>query len=343
MKRLLSILLLLIAAITHAQQPPVTKTIGKDPNGNVHCGLQDRAGNMWFGTTGLGVYRYDGKTFTNFTAKDGLPGNNIYTMLEDRDGNIWFGGTAGICRYNGSTFTPIPLSGTYSGYVLVAASAVTAGSRIPHAMLQDKDGKIWVGTSKGVYVYNGSYFTHFLQNDNVVNNNKLKLIETQSVLQDNAGNIWFTTWFEGVCCYDGKYISQFTPNGEVWFSALAEDKQGNIWIGRRDKGVCRYDGKTFTNILQHGDLDECGVSTMITDKAGNIWIGTESGELHLRDKIGGAWRYDGKNFTNFTPKDGLPHFAVFTILENRTGGIWFGTRNTGLCHYDGKTITNFSD
>jgi ligand-binding sensor domain-containing protein len=36
---------------------------------NVHCGLQDKAGNLWFGTTGDGVYRYDGQTFTNFTTK----------------------------------------------------------------------------------------------------------------------------------------------------------------------------------------------------------------------------------------------------------------------------------
>jgi hypothetical protein len=48
---------------------------------NVHCGLQDKVGNIWFGIIGAnvdgqpggqGVYRYDGKTFTNFTVKDGL-------------------------------------------------------------------------------------------------------------------------------------------------------------------------------------------------------------------------------------------------------------------------------
>jgi len=43
----------------------------------VHCGLQDKTGNLWFGTTGDGVYRFDGKLFTNFTMKDGLDTNQI--------------------------------------------------------------------------------------------------------------------------------------------------------------------------------------------------------------------------------------------------------------------------
>jgi hypothetical protein len=35
--------------------------------GNVHRGFRDNAGNLWFGTRGMGLCRYDGKLFTNFT------------------------------------------------------------------------------------------------------------------------------------------------------------------------------------------------------------------------------------------------------------------------------------
>jgi hypothetical protein len=35
----------------------------------IRCMLQDQSGNLWFGTDGGGVSKYDGKSFTNFTEK----------------------------------------------------------------------------------------------------------------------------------------------------------------------------------------------------------------------------------------------------------------------------------
>jgi ligand-binding sensor domain-containing protein len=42
----------------------LVKTQGSNVSDNVHCALKDKAGNLWFGTTGEGVYRYDWKLFT---------------------------------------------------------------------------------------------------------------------------------------------------------------------------------------------------------------------------------------------------------------------------------------
>jgi len=41
-------------------QPKLVKTQGSTEADNVWCGLQDKAGNLWFGTTGEGVYCYNG-------------------------------------------------------------------------------------------------------------------------------------------------------------------------------------------------------------------------------------------------------------------------------------------
>ncbi len=50
--------------------------------------LEDRKGNLWFGSIGSGVYYYDGKSFQNFTTKDRLIGNAVFAMLQDKTGNI---------------------------------------------------------------------------------------------------------------------------------------------------------------------------------------------------------------------------------------------------------------
>ena len=59
------------------------------------------------------------------------------------------------------------------------------------------------------------------------------------------------------------------------------------------------------------------------DKTGNIWFGTH----------GGASRFDGKSFTNFTTDQGLANNVVKTILEDKMGNLWFGT-DCGVSRYD---------
>ena len=74
---------------TLAPAPKIKKPQDKNTNKTIHCGLVDQQGNIWFGTTGEGVFRYDGKLFTQFTMKDGLSSNCIWSIMEDRSGTIW--------------------------------------------------------------------------------------------------------------------------------------------------------------------------------------------------------------------------------------------------------------
>jgi len=71
---------------------------------------------------------------------------------------------------------------------------------------------------------------------------------------------------------------------------------------------------------------------MLQDRNGNYWLATWQGII----------RYDGKLFTNFTLKEGLIHFHVLTVFEDKKGDLWFGTVRGGLYRYDGKTFTLFT-
>jgi ligand-binding sensor domain-containing protein len=66
--------------------------------------LEDRKGNLWFGTRDSGVYRYDGKSFQHFSTRQGLASNMALHLYEDRAGNIWFGAS----RYDGKSFRILP-------------------------------------------------------------------------------------------------------------------------------------------------------------------------------------------------------------------------------------------
>ena len=54
---------------------------GKLAYHDVRSMLQDRDGNLWFGTDGGGVSRFDGKTWTTFTVADGLTTNEAQVIF----------------------------------------------------------------------------------------------------------------------------------------------------------------------------------------------------------------------------------------------------------------------
>jgi ligand-binding sensor domain-containing protein len=308
-------------------QPKLIKTLGslKDKGNNVHCSLQDKAGNLWFGTTGDGVYKYDGKAFTQFTASNGLKNNSVNHMLEDKDGKIWIGTAAGLVLYDGKTFTEIQIP--------LRKNMPPNKYRNEHtvfSIMQAKSGKLWFATIDGVYVYDGKSFTPFIVNEGggfLSSNHNVEYI-----LEDRAGNIWFGGRVnKGVFRYDGKSITNIKPNGDNWAWPVLQDKNGNIWFSNWS-GAYRYDGKSFISFTKKDGLSGDMVARIIEDKKGNLWFGGD-----------GLSRYDGKSFTRFTTKDGLLNNSIWSILEDKTGNLWVGTRETGLYLYDGKTFIVYSE
>jgi serine phosphatase RsbU (regulator of sigma subunit) len=64
--------------------------------------LEDKSGNLWFGTYGGGVSKYDGKSFTHFTDKEGLSNNIVLSILEDKSvpqGGIWLSTESGLNQF----------------------------------------------------------------------------------------------------------------------------------------------------------------------------------------------------------------------------------------------------
>ncbi len=84
---------------------------------DIYSVYADRAGNIWIGATGYGVYRYDGKNFTLFNESDRQDLIDKYmgiqSILEDRNGTLWFGFSGGLFRFNGTSFTNVTQDGPW--------------------------------------------------------------------------------------------------------------------------------------------------------------------------------------------------------------------------------------
>ena len=85
----------------------------KDPNSITNAKLEtlaiDNAGNIWIGTLGGGMEKFDpaSNTFIHFLHKKNDPGSlssdTVTAILQDHLGNLWVGTSVGLDRYDNKT------------------------------------------------------------------------------------------------------------------------------------------------------------------------------------------------------------------------------------------------
>lgn len=255
--------------------------------------LEDSKGNLWFGTIGAGVYRYDpsaslrpgGESFTNFTTKDGLANDRVTCVYEDKAGNIWFGTEGGASRYDGKSFRNF-----------------TTNEGLPNqdvnVIIEDRNGKYWIGARGEACTYDpsaslsagGKTFTK------LTNEAGAPFVNVRSIIEDRRGNIWLGG-NGGLWRYDpsaslkpdGKSFTNFTQN---FIGYIYEDREGNIWTSSEDGSnrawvLSRYDASSLS-----GDQatptrirsEEGMYFGIMEDVQGGIWFGN----------LNGVCRYDGR-------------------------------------------------
>lgn len=175
----------------------------------------------------------------------------------------------------------------------------------------------------------------------------------RSIFQDKSGVYWFGTNNAGVFRYDpsnkeGKTLIQFTEkdglaNNQI--QSIQEDENGNLWFGTGNFGVSRFDGKKFTTLTSQENLQVANPSLQEwKTEANDLWFYAG----------GGVYRYNANSFV-YLPlgkSDGssaqnspfnLSRYAVYCMLKDSKGNLWFGTQAQGVCRYDGKSFTWFTE
>lgn len=294
------------------------------PSGVVRMIKQDNKGNIWF-TSWQGIYKYDGKRFTNITK--GQTSARFFSILQDRKGNWWFGSIgSGVFYYDGSFFRHFT---TKDG--LLNNDVVS--------IYEDKKGIIWMGVFGGVSCYDGKTFRNYIiQGDSMYADRSGKIFldrpanEVNTVLEDKTGKLWFGTRGKGFV-YDGKTISVIANKGKPFtgINSIIEDKQGAVWLGGKD-GLWRYDGVAFKRFAPNA------VSYVLEDRKGNIWTSSVTAK-------GGMLRYYHRKTLDYlrpTITDINPMAnVVFGFLEAKDGSVWFGSE--GIYQFDGKNILDFRE
>lgn len=299
-------------------------TIHPDPTYNheaTHAIGVDSAGQMWFTSpyNYAPVLTYDGTSWHHVIPENGCD-NWVRQGAFDGAGQLWLTTWAGLCRYDGTTWTRYH-SGN-SGVLSDLTQALAAEGQM-----------VWLGYADGsgvapvtVTQFNGSAWEHYEKPD------FLPRPFGQGIAVDHEGQKWFGLAPKGVAMFDGEDWTLYDDGNsglpDTCTVIIATDLMGHLWFAGDlcAGGLVEFDGVSWT---QHYELGGDGVpSAMVkavaVDQSNHVWAGSSQG-LSV---------YDGTAWTTYdTGNSGLPNDSVASVVIDGAGNTWAGCTT----RFDGST------
>jgi signal transduction histidine kinase/ligand-binding sensor domain-containing protein len=268
---------------------------------------EDSRENLWI-RDGLNLYLLRDGQITRLPEV-----SNLRPLHEDAEGGVWFGKAFGLgdpgdflTRFKDGRFTAF---GEADGVLKATIRSITS----------DREGSIWLATSRGLYRARKRLMRAFSTEDGLVGH------EVYPLAQSRDGQIWVgtTQGVNRISFKEGRFeISPPILSG--FTEALWEDAAGRMWVGI-DRSLRRYENGKFQDLPL-----KARVYGVISDREGKYWVAARQGVFKLDDD---------KLVAHYTTKDGLPSDDVKTIHQDRHGTLWFGTYG-GLAQLkDGKFIS----
>ncbi|MBX0326215.1 hypothetical protein K2Z83_00720 [Oscillochloris sp. ZM17-4] len=281
---------------------------------------EDPAGRIWLGSEN-GVSRYDGASWVSYGVADGLADDNVWSIAGDGE-SVWCATSRGLSRLRGGRWERFGVADGLPGED-VRAVLVTA------------DGAVWAGTfgrgiarlAPGARRWEPAPLPPQLARIGAF---------VQAIWQAPGGDLWFATNGLGALrLRDGRF-EQFSfrlgSRNTVWsITALPGDDA--VWMGTF-QGVARIAPDDTVTVLedlvQGRTISATETLAVAGDADGDLWLATRSQGV-LRRTMGG-WQRVGA-------ADGLGRNYVQTILADREGRIWFGTRGGGVTLADRRPLS----
>ncbi|MBS1562817.1 MAG: response regulator, partial [Bacteroidetes bacterium] len=307
---------------------------------------EDREGNLWVGTSGGAVSLYDRKRdlFINFpTAADtGLmvPNVVIRSICSDYLGNIW------LAQYE-YPYVIDPKTRRMTRLDLIGPGDKSRGRISLICMLEDSHRRLWIGTDKGLFLYQRETrsFRRFLHDSS--NHASLPDDYVRALAEDKKGRLWVGTE-EGLCVmhsgmdgftsYQDMDSAHPVPARGV-INAIASDQDGLLWVGtmRGLFAINPDNGHVQTYLPDESNLHSLtskAIKCIYIDKQGIYWFGTYRGGINKYDK--------NLNLFNLKLSDAFhengSRSSIVTSFANRKDGkLWVGTDGGGLYIFDPAT------
>jgi signal transduction histidine kinase/ligand-binding sensor domain-containing protein/CheY-like chemotaxis protein len=189
------------------------------------------------------------------------------------------------------------------------------------AILQSRDGYLWLGTQAGLARFDGVRFTVFDRSSVP----EFHRENVHALAEDAAGTLWIAT-DAGLLSYRKNRFSRMgTADGlpSELIRSLLTARNGTLWVGT-DAGICRIkNGRLEQPVVLPGSADFSATRINQT-RDGSIWLSSNVGLYHYANGL----------LERFGVEQGLPADVVYVLHEDRRGVKWVGTFR-GLARMEG--------
>jgi ligand-binding sensor domain-containing protein/signal transduction histidine kinase len=300
---------------------------------------EDRNGNIWFGSLGGGLNKYNRNTdsFKRFLHDDknnnSICSNYIREICIDRNANLWIATEGGVDKFNPFTEKFTHFKNDYTNPNSILSDYVTS-------ICEDQNGNIWIGSGYGIDRFDSktNQFVHYLRTISVSGN----------IYLDRSKILWFGTG-QGIFRYDSKndkmiqYRNNYFNTSNQSIRCMHEDSQGNFWVAPTTGGLYNFNrnngrfSQYIDNPSNEINLSKDVVYTIYEDRYGILWCGTAGGGVTKLD-------FHKTQFTNYLSLVGnvksLSNNNVYSIIEDEQGFLWISTYGGGFNKFDPKAKTN---
>jgi ligand-binding sensor domain-containing protein len=147
------------------------------------------------------------------------------------------------------------------------------------AMVQTRDGYLWLGGYKGLGRFDGVRVRWFTMADTPA----LSSDAVYVLYEDRSGNLWIGTDDGGIIRYrDGQFVSFGPAQGlmEVEVHSICEDRDGRLWVGTR-QGLFYFTNERFFEWSAKNFPTETVVYDLAAVPDGGMWMASSSGLFRL--------------------------------------------------------------
>lgn len=280
----------------------------------------DESGNIWMGTDGGGINVNKGGLNCKFYFQGaGVSNNTYHSSLRDSNNNLWFG--------SANTGIDIFMSKEKNFVHYMPES----GTSTVFSLFEDNQRNVWMGTSKGIEIYNlQTEKKRFLNCEN----SKLPTNEIRAISQDKNGDIWIGTLNRGIVVYNSEREEMIQADGctdcdHSTINQIFRDSKDRMWVATTE-GLMLFPDAHPDNymLLTMKDGMACSLVCSIEEDAeGNIWFSTNIGISCYVEKE--------DKFLNYDYRDGalLGTYMNNSVSKTQDGTIYFGSIN-GVCYFN---------
>jgi signal transduction histidine kinase/ligand-binding sensor domain-containing protein len=307
-----SLTLALLATLGGAQlhgQAPLSQmyhrswTVRDGAPNDIEDVVQGPDGFLWL-TTGDGLYRFDGVSFTRYRPPDGaaLLSDRLNAISIGRDGSIWLGYMlGGVTRIKGNELTNFTQKdGLRSGHIGKIA--------------EDLDGRVWIAGTRGLQFIRDSHVTRFDDGSGVGD------FAGEDIVVDKDGNVWSPHSHQSLMVLEHGTNRFIVASDDPYYGcSLAKDS--GVWCRSATKPLMHFALSHSKVISQALVRPASTLYTVLGAKDGSVWMGT--GENGIQRLLSPALSSSAIEF--FDRKEGLTGDLVGTVIEDREGSTWVAT------------------